>query len=94
MEETGYRVGQLEKLAGFYAAPGILDEYMHLFVARDLIAGEPKREPEEEIQNRVVSWTEALAMIQSGKICDAKTMIGLLLYHAQNGKEPRGVLHA
>lgn len=90
IEETGYRAGQLEKLTGFYAAPGILDEYMHLYVARDLIAGPPEREPEEEIQNRVVSWSEALEMIESGEICDAKTMVGLLLYHTQHRGKPRG----
>jgi ADP-ribose pyrophosphatase len=90
IEETGYRAGQLERVAGFYAAPGILDECMHLFVARDLISGDPAREPEEEIQNRVVSWPEALAMIDSGQICDAKTMIGILLYHRQHRMQSRG----
>ena len=83
IEETGFRPGQLDLLTSFYAAPGILDERMHLFVARELTPGEPAREEEEEIRNRVVSWSQAWQMIDSGEIQDAKTLIGLLLYARQ-----------
>ena len=81
IEETGYRAGQMVELTAFYAAPGILDEHMHLFVASQLVPGEPAREAEEEIQNRVVPWSEALQMIRTGVIVDAKTIVGLLMYH-------------
>jgi ADP-ribose pyrophosphatase len=78
IEETGYRAGRLEWLTSFYAAPGILDEQMQLFVATDLTAGTPRREAGEEIENVIVHRTEALAMIQRGEIRDAKTMVGLM----------------
>jgi ADP-ribose pyrophosphatase len=78
VEETGYRAARLELLTSFYAAPGILDENMHLFLATDLVAGSPQREAGEEIENLVVGWSEALGMIQRGEIHDAKTMIGLM----------------
>lgn len=78
IEETGYRAGRLELLLSFYAAPGILDERMHLFVATELTPGPPQREAGEEIENVVVDWAEALAMIERGEICDAKTMVGLM----------------
>jgi ADP-ribose pyrophosphatase len=78
IEETGYRAGRLERLTSFYAAPGILDEHMHLFLATDLTPGPPQREAGEEIENLIVSWDEALAMIEHGEIRDAKTMVGLM----------------
>ncbi len=83
MEETGFRPGRLDLLTSFYAAPGILDEQMHLFVARELTPGPPEREEEEEIRNRIVSWSQAWQMVDAGKIQDAKTLIGLLLYARQ-----------
>ena len=75
----------MEELTAFYAAPGMLDEYMHLFVATELTAGTPAREPDEDIENLVVTWSDAMAMIDSGEICDAKTMIGLLMYYQRSG---------
>jgi ADP-ribose pyrophosphatase len=79
-EETGYRAAQWEKLAELYASPGILSERMHIFVASDLVPGEPRRETNEEIENVVTTWAEALAMLDSGEIVDGKTMIALLTY--------------
>jgi ADP-ribose pyrophosphatase len=80
IEETGYRAAKLELLHEFYLSPGILDECMGLFVATGLTAGDPEREAGEQIENLVVTWDEALAMIQRGEIRDAKTMLGLLYY--------------
>lgn len=79
-EETGYRAGKIEALTSFYAAPGILDERMHLFLATELIPGDPAREPGEQIENLVVSLDEAVDMIRRGEIEDAKTIAGLLMY--------------
>ncbi len=78
-EETGYRGGTWSPMHSFLVSPGILDERMHLFRAIGLEPGPPAREPGEEIQNQVVSWNEAMAMVQRGEIEDAKTLIGLLL---------------
>ena len=78
-EETGYRGGTWNRVHSFWLSPGILDERMHLFQAVGLEPGPPAREPGEEIQNVVVSWKEAMAMVQRGEIEDAKTLIGLLL---------------
>lgn len=78
IEETGYRAEELTQVTSFYAAPGILDERMHLFVARKLTAGPPQREPEEEIENMIVTFDEAIELLKQGQIEDAKTMVGLL----------------
>jgi len=78
-EETGYRAAHWRFLQTFYLSPGILDERMHLFVASELTAGSPHREPGEEIENLIVRWDEALEWAESGRIEDAKTLVGLLL---------------
>lgn len=80
IEETGYRARGWKKLHAFYAAPGILDEMMTLVLATHLVSGPPDRELGEEIENLVVSWQEAIEMVTDGRICDAKTVCGLLLY--------------
>lgn len=79
-EETGYVAGRLERLTSFYAAPGILDEQMHLYAAFQLVEGPPAREKGEIIENQVVRWDEALRLIDNGTINDAKTIVGLLFY--------------
>jgi ADP-ribose pyrophosphatase len=77
-EETGYRAGRLERLISFYSSPGILDEHMHLYLARDLTPGPMALDPGEQLEPLLCSWQEALAMIDRGEIHDAKTLAGLL----------------
>ena len=83
LEETGYRAGKLTKVHEFYSCPGICDELMHLYVATDLVAGDPQREATEQIENRIVSRDEIKTLMQSGQIRDAKTLVGLYWYLAQ-----------
>ena len=79
-EETGYTAESWRELPGFYMSPGILQERMHVFVAEGLTAGDPAREAGENIDNLVVPWAEALAMVERGEIEDAKTICGLLMW--------------
>lgn len=79
-EETGYEAGRMTQLPGFYMSPGILTERMHVFVATELVEQAPQLEAGEVIENHVVSWDEAMAMIQRGEIEDAKTLSALLYY--------------
>ena len=78
IEETGYRAAKIEFLHAFYLSPGILDERMHLHLATGLTAGEAAREEGEEIENWLVPWDEAVSLVFSGQIQDAKTIVGLL----------------
>jgi len=79
VEETGYRVGSLERLSGFFTSPGYTDEYMYLFLATDLEPGEATEE-NDEIEVELLSLDDALARIGSKEMADAKTQLGLLLY--------------
>ncbi|MCC7476300.1 MAG: NUDIX hydrolase [Pirellulales bacterium] len=87
-EETGYRAARMEELAAYFPSPGILSEKMWIFVAQDLSAGEPAREANEEIENLVVEWHEALAMIDRGEIHDGKTIAAMLLWD-RHRREPK-----
>ncbi len=80
-EETGYRATSFEELLAYFPSPGVLSERMWIFVAKGLTTGPPAREANEEIENLVVSWDEALAMLDSRKIQDGKTIVALLAYH-------------
>jgi ADP-ribose pyrophosphatase len=79
-EETGYRAARFDELVSFYPSPGISNERMWVYVAHGLTAGEPKLEPNEEIENLVVTWDVALSMIERGEIRDGKTIVALLTY--------------
>jgi ADP-ribose pyrophosphatase len=79
-EETGYQASHFDQLATYYPSPGVLSEQMWVFVARELTPGPPAREENEEIENLVVTWSEALAMVDRGEIQDSKTLVALLLY--------------
>jgi ADP-ribose pyrophosphatase len=79
-EETGYRAGQLEPLGALWMSPGILCERMWLFVARQLIPGQPRPDAGEHLAPLVVPYDQALRWVASGHIQDAKSVAALLLY--------------
>lgn len=80
LEETGFSTGAIEKLHEFWVSPGILNERMHLYVARDLTAGQSQLQRGEEIKTLVLTWNDALELVDSRQIRDAKTIVGLLFY--------------
>src|SRR5678815_2023474 len=79
-EETGYKPGKVESLGGFYVAPGYSTEFIHLFVATQLIESRLPADIDEFIELDHVALSDALAMIDRGEIQDAKTIIALLKY--------------
>ena len=80
-EEVGMRAGRLVQLAEFYNSPGFCDEHSTVFMALDLVAGTlDKQGPEEtHMTTEVVALADVPALIASGRITDAKTIIGLTL---------------
>ena len=79
-EETGYRATRFDELVEYYPSPGVLSERIWVFVAHGLTPGDPAREANEEIENLIVSWAEALAMIDRGEIRDGKTIAAILMW--------------
>jgi ADP-ribose pyrophosphatase len=80
IEETGYTARRLKSLGSFFTSPGILSERMYAFAAYDLTAGEPATEEGEQIEVRPTGWDDAVDMIRSGAIRDAKTIATILMY--------------
>jgi nudix-type nucleoside diphosphatase (YffH/AdpP family) len=84
-EETGYRLGDIQKVFEAFMSPGSVTEKLHFFVA----AYEPSMrigdggglaDEGEDIEVMEVPIDQALAMIDDGRIVDAKTI--MLLQHA------------
>ena len=79
-EETGYRAGVLSYQFSFYTTPGISDERIHFFIARDLTRCAQRLEEGEHITLETYSPAECLEKIKTGEISDAKTVLGILWY--------------
>jgi ADP-ribose pyrophosphatase len=79
-EETGYKAGNLTRLASVCLAPGYSSEIIHIFLAKDLKKGNPNPDDDEFIQNVILRKKDALNKIISGKINDSKTIIAIMLY--------------
>lgn len=80
LEETGYLAGRLKPMASFYASPGVLTEKMHVFLAYDLIERRQSLDVGEEIELLPTRLDDAVEMIRTGQIADAKTVATLLAY--------------
>ena len=78
-EETGYYPQKLERLGGFYSAPGYCTEFLHLYLATDLVASQLFAEDTEEIRLVRVPLAQVPELIASGSIRDAKSLAGLYL---------------
>jgi len=79
-EETGYLPRKVERLGGFYSSPGFCSEYLYLYLATDLIPSQLYAEDTESIKLTRVPISQIPSLITSGKICDAKSIAGLLIY--------------
>lgn len=79
-EETGYRARKWSELVQYWPSPGFVGEWMKLFVAEGLTAGESLPEEDERIELRLVRFDDLLKMVDKGAIHDGKTLAGILLY--------------
>lgn len=82
IEETGYRAATLEPFGRFYTTPGLTDEVMHVFVGRGLAHVGQDLDEGEHIEVYTVRADEALAMIDDGRLMDAKSVIPIVRAHA------------
>lgn len=78
-EEIGFKSRKLKFLTGYYSTAGFCNEYMHLYLATDLIPSRLHAEDTNEIELVRVPFKQTLGMIKSGEIQDAKSIAGLLL---------------
>jgi len=79
-EEIGHLPRKVERLGGFYSSPGFCTEYLYLYRATDLVPSQLHAEDTDSISLVRVSISDIPGLIASGKICDAKTIAGLLTF--------------
>ncbi|MBC5841215.1 NUDIX domain-containing protein [Flavobacterium sp. F-380] len=85
-EETGYRITKVQKVMEAYMSPGVLTEILYLFVGEynesmKVNDGGGLEEEQENIEVLEMKYEQAYAMIATGEITDAKTI--LLLQYAK-----------
>lgn len=78
-EELGLVAARLEKLSEFFVSPGFCEEKMWVYLATELSEGKQLLDDDEILDVVRLPITDALEMITSGEIQDAKTIIGLML---------------
>jgi ADP-ribose pyrophosphatase len=78
-EELGLVSARLEKLAEFFVSPGYAEEKMWLYLATELTETQQQLEDDEIIEVVRIPFSQALSMITTGEIEDAKTIIGVML---------------
>ena len=80
-EETGYSAKVFKKLAMFYPCPGYSSEIIYLYEACNLTKTDGQEQDiDENIKIRLFSRPEIIKLIRRGKIIDAKTIIGLMIW--------------
>lgn len=82
-EEIGYRAGSFELLSSILTAPGFTDEVIHVYKATGLTKGQQHLDRDEVLEIVEMPLKDAIAMIQTGEIRDAKTMVGLQAVYLQ-----------
>jgi ADP-ribose pyrophosphatase len=89
LEETGYSANEWVKLGALHPCIGYSDEVIYIYLAKDLISGQHKRDEDETLEVFEMKFEECLLMIQRGEITDAKTMVAMFLaekYLQQHGQ--------
>ena len=80
IEEAGLQPGEMVHLLDMIPSPGMTDSVCSIFLATECTPVDHDRHgPEErEMELLHIPLDDALAMIDGGEICDAKTVAGLL----------------
>jgi ADP-ribose pyrophosphatase len=86
IEETGFRAKKWSLLTKYYASPGFLGEWMQIYLAENITAGQAQPEGDEDIELVRLPLSAAMALVATNQIHDGKTLIGLSLFAAAHPK--------
>jgi ADP-ribose pyrophosphatase len=81
-EEIGMYPGSLEKLGGFYLAPGYSSEFLQVYLATDLHSDPRPHDSDERIEVVRLPLAQLPDAIRTGQIHDAKSLAAVSLAHA------------
>jgi ADP-ribose pyrophosphatase len=77
-EETGIVAHRWTPLGSYVAAPGILNEIIHLYLARDLAVGAATPDVDEDLELQWIPFPLALERVLNGEWNDGKTIAALV----------------
>ena len=77
LEETGYKAQDWRYVTTVYPCIGFADERLVYYLAQDLAFEGHQRDEDEFLEIFSLPIDQALTMVQSGEICESKTIIGL-----------------
>ncbi len=83
MEETGYRSENLKWLITLRTTVAFCNEWVEIFVAKDLIPSHQNLDEDEFVDVKAYSVQELKEMIFTGKIEDSKTIAAILAYESK-----------
>lgn len=76
-EETGFAAREWREVTTLYPCIGYSDERLAFWLARGLSEGAHGRDHDEFLEVFRLPLSEALAWVRDGRICEAKTVVGL-----------------
>lgn len=77
LEETGYKARDWRYITTVYPCIGFADEQLVYYLAQGLEFEGHRRDEDEFLEIFSLPLKQALEMIQTGEICESKTIIGL-----------------
>ena len=89
-EETGLTASTWSSLGTLHTSNCFTDEVAHLFLAEDLIPGDPDPDDTEDLTVRALPFAEAFEMARCGEIQDSMSIVAL--YRAHDELQRRGAL--
>ncbi|MDE7329655.1 MAG: NUDIX hydrolase, partial [Clostridia bacterium] len=72
--------GKLTELLKIYPTPGYTDEIIHIYLAENCTNSTKRPDDGEFVDCEYVDISQVLGMIESGEICDAKTVSAIYKY--------------
>jgi ADP-ribose pyrophosphatase len=78
LEETGYRATEWAYAGRMHNACAYSTEFIEIWFARGLVGGAQQLDEGEFVEVLTMSETELFALVDSGELTDAKTLVGLL----------------
>lgn len=76
-EEIGMAAGSMQLLGSFFLAPGYSNEYMHIFLAKDLHPSPLPADEDEILQIEKISARDAYELAENRTLDDSKSIIAL-----------------
>ncbi len=79
-EETGFVAENLKELFKLYPTPGYTDEIIYVYLAENCTHTQSRPDEDEFVEYSFMDINEVRKKIESGEICDAKTVAAVYKY--------------